>query len=213
MTLDDQHPAKLELPSDLYGRADCLPTDRKHNGATYVWLAYSAFFFIEPIARHSGRYWLQQMPYFAVFLALYVSYVQFERQAVRLALIAAIFVLGIVTMPTNVGGSAFFIYVAALLPFCIGSARWMVGAIAVVLLVLAGEYQLVHENGFNYLLTAFFVHGRRGFKHLRRAAEAGDAGAGARTGRKCGAGGSGRTRAHRARPARRAGATRFRSSC
>lgn len=150
---------KLELPSDLYGRADCVPEhrDRKHNGATYVWLAYSCFFFIEPIARHQARYWLQQMPFFAVFLALYVAYVQFERQSARLALVAGMFVLGLVSMPSNVGGSAFLIYVAALLPFCIASAPWMLGVIAAELVALAVEYHFFPANPFNYMITAFFV--------------------------------------------------------
>ncbi len=155
MALED----KLELPSDLYGRADCGPAqrDRKHNGATYVWLAYSVFFFIEPIARHTLSYWLRQIPVYLVFLALYVAYVQFERQAVRLTLIAAIFLLGLVSMPSNVGGSAFLIYVAALLPFCMASAPWMLGAIGVELLALAAEYHFFPDNPFNYLITAFFT--------------------------------------------------------
>lgn len=149
----------LELPSDLYGRADCEPADRerKHNGATYVWLAYSIFFFIEPIARNKASYWLQQTPVYAVFLGLYVAYVHFERQAVRLTLIACIFVLGVVSMPSNVGGSAFLIYVAALLPFCVASAPRMLTAIAGELVVLALEYHLYPANPFNYMITAFFV--------------------------------------------------------
>ena len=156
MNLHDHNP-KLDLPSDLYARADCFPTDRKHNGATYVWLAYSVFYFVEPVARHSARYWLQQIPCFAVFLALYVAYVQFERQAARLTLIAGMFVLGIVSMPSNAGGSAFFIYVAALLPFCLASAPLMVGAIAVEIATLAAEYHFVHRDPYNYLVTGFFI--------------------------------------------------------
>jgi two-component system sensor histidine kinase DesK len=154
---------KLDLPTDLYGRAECAPAGaaggaaRKHNGASYVWLAYSVFFFIEPIARHQARYWLQQMPVYAVFLALYVAYVQFDVRRIRLALIAGMFVLGVAAMPSNVGGSAFLIYVAALLPFSVVSARWMVSAIAVELLTLALEYHVFPENPFNYLITAFFV--------------------------------------------------------
>ncbi len=152
-------PTKLELPSDLYGRADCDPAyrDRKHNGATYVWLAYSVFFFIEPIARHTAKYWLQQMPIYAVFLALYIAYVQFEAQKVRVALVAGIFALGVLSMPSNVGGSAFFIYVAALLPFCISSAPWMLAAIGLEVATLALIHHFYPANPFNYLIGGFFT--------------------------------------------------------
>ena len=120
----------LHLPADLYARRDC---DRKHNSATYIWLAYSIFFFVEPVMRRSVHYWMHQLPFFLVFLGLYVAYVEFERRGIRLALIACIFVLGVITIPSNVGGSSFVIYVAALLPFCVQSYLVMIGAMLVEL--------------------------------------------------------------------------------
>ncbi len=146
--------SEMRMPHDLYGRPHC---NKKHDLGAYVWLAYSVFFFIEPIARGSARYWLQQMPAFAIFLALYICYVQFERRALRLAIIAAIFVLGVVTIPSNMGGSCFFIYVAALLPFCVDSTALLIGAMAIEIATLLIESRIYPGNPFNYMITGSFA--------------------------------------------------------
>ena len=154
MSSQDDQSESLPLPHDLYGRADCRP---KHHAASYVWLAYSAFFFIEPIMRNQRSYWLQQLPIFAVFLALYVGYVEFTATRVRLPLIAGMFLLGVVTIPHNVGGSSFFIYVASLLPFCLASSVIFSGVVAVEIVALWIENILFPGNRFNYLLSGLFV--------------------------------------------------------
>lgn len=162
--LSHKPPARqLTLPPDLYGNAyvreaharEACP--KKHDLGSYVWLAYSIFFFIEPILRHSGRYWLQQLPVYVVFLALYVAYVHFPSRLPRLWLIATIFALGVLTIPYNVGGSSFFIYVAALLPFCVDSGSVLLGAMLLECLVLLVESRIFPSNPINYLITGFFV--------------------------------------------------------
>ncbi len=148
----------LEVPHDLYGASyrhpDCA---RKHDLGSYIWLVYSVFFFIEPILRRSAAYWMHQLPLFALFLALYVAYVHFPQRGIRLCLIAAIFVLGVATIPFNVGGSSFFIYVAALLPFCVDSAGVLLGVMLVEILSLVLENHFFSGNPFNYSITGFFV--------------------------------------------------------
>ena len=156
--ISKRSPEQLRMPVDLYGRADVNSSPgRKHDGASYVWLAYSIFFFIEPIARQSRAYWLQQMSWYVLFLVLYVAYVEFERQAVRLALIAGMFVLGVITIPHNPGGSCFFIYVAAMLPFCVEQAFALWAVIAFECLTLALVNHLYPGNPYNYVITGFFA--------------------------------------------------------
>jgi two-component system sensor histidine kinase DesK len=154
MTMDKDKTKQLQMPVDLYGRAD---SERKHNGATYIWLAYSIFFFIEPLVRHSLTYWIQQAGWYLVFLTLYVTYVQFEAQWIRLALMAGMFALGVATIPNNAGGSCFFIYVAAMLPFCVESLWLLWSAIAVEGVTLAIENHFFPGNPYNYLITGFFA--------------------------------------------------------
>ena len=60
----------LSAPLDLYGRDGA---DTSIKGSNYIWLAYSIFFFIEPVMSHSVRYRIIQGAIYLVFLALYVD--------------------------------------------------------------------------------------------------------------------------------------------
>ena len=144
----------VEMPGDLYGRPH---SGRKHDLGSYVWLAYSVFFFIQPILERSGKYWLQQVPVYLVFLGLYVAYVEFERRTARLGLLAGMFMLGVLSTPFNPGGSCFFIYVAAMLPFCVESAAVLVGVMLLEVVVLVIENHLFQGNPFNFAITGFFA--------------------------------------------------------
>jgi two-component system sensor histidine kinase DesK len=174
---------QLKMPVDLYGRAardGVGERSKKHDGASYVWLAYSIFFFISPILHHNLTYWLQQGAVYAVFLALYVAYVEFESQTVRLALLAGMFALGVWSIPRNEGGSCFFIYVAAMMPFCVEQALVLWGVIAAEIITLAVENRLHPGDSFNYMIPGFFLvvvgtsnlfvaQGKRADQKLRRA--------------------------------------------
>ncbi len=51
--------------------------DREKPGAgDYVWLAYSIFFFIEPIIRNNRLYWLKSSLIYALFLVFYIASVR-----------------------------------------------------------------------------------------------------------------------------------------
>ena len=144
----------MQLPGDLYGRPHCV---KKHDGASYIWLAYSIFFFVEPVMRRSLSYWLHQLPVILLFLGLYVAYVEFEVRRWRILLIAAMFVLGVVSIPSNGGSSCFFIFVAAMLPFCVESQGVLLGVMLAEVGVLAVENHFFPGNSINYLITGFFT--------------------------------------------------------
>ena len=150
----DDVAGQMKISEDLYGRPHC---NRKHDLGSYVWLAYSVFFFIQPILRQDLNYWLRQSAVYAVFLALYVAYVEFEVTRVRLWLIAAMFALGAASLPFNTGGSCFFIYVMALLPFCVESMTVLLGVMAIEAATLFTEGYLTHRNPFDYAITGFFA--------------------------------------------------------
>ncbi len=42
----------------------------------YIWLAYSVFFFIDPILSHSRRLWVESGVIYAIFLLIYVGYMK-----------------------------------------------------------------------------------------------------------------------------------------
>jgi len=91
------------------------------SGSGYVWLVYSIFYFIEPILRHSNRFWIQSIAIYAVFLAIYIGYAESRTNRQRYVLITAFYVLGLLVFPFNSGATCFFIYSAAFLPFIVAS--------------------------------------------------------------------------------------------
>ena len=110
-------------PRRLWGSGR-LPFSRPAPSA-YIWLAYSIFFFFEPLFRHSLRYWIQCLAIYFVFLVMYVCLDVIEVKAVKLGLLGGFLVLGMATFPFNAGASTFFLYAGLLLPFLIESVPWI----------------------------------------------------------------------------------------
>ncbi len=138
---------------DVQRRVGC----DKQSSMSYFWLTYSIFFFLEPFFRHNLRYWLEQIPLFVIFLGLYVAFTEIPRRKVKLWCLAAMYVLGVVTLQSNPGGSSFLIYVAALLPFCVESSATFIGVLVVEVLTLAAEWHFRGGYAINYIITGFFT--------------------------------------------------------
>jgi two-component system, NarL family, sensor histidine kinase DesK len=122
-------------------------------GSGYVWLVYSVFFFIDPILRHSNRYWIQSLAIYAVFLAIYIGYAESRTNPQRYVLVTAFYLLGIIVYPFNSGASCFFIYGAAFLPFIVASASRFVVILAAQVIVLVAEALWLHLNPISIVGT------------------------------------------------------------
>jgi two-component system, NarL family, sensor histidine kinase DesK len=133
-----------------------LPLSRPAPSA-YIWLAYSIFFFFEPIFRHDLKYWMKCFAIYVIFLVMYVALDVIEVLNVKLGILAAFVVLGMVTYPFNSGASTFFLYGACIVPFLIGSMRTVLVLIGIDFLLLVGEGFLLHHNVLNYGIAAFFM--------------------------------------------------------
>src|SRR5260370_21085870 len=120
----------------------------------YIWIAYSAFFIIEPIMSHSRRLWIECGVIYAIFLVIYVSYMKARTISQRRLLLVAFYVLGIISFPINPGGSGFFIYSAAFLPVVVASVPSMVTIFIVQALGILAEGLLLHVNLTALLVTA-----------------------------------------------------------
>jgi two-component system sensor histidine kinase DesK len=115
---------------------------REHNWA-WIWLAYTGFLFIDPIFEPSLRLWLCTLAVFATFLGIFTGYIRSanDGRPTRHWMIFATFLLGLVTFPWNPGGSTFFVYTAAFLPFSVKSTQRVLALfIAESALVLAEGY-------------------------------------------------------------------------
>ncbi len=145
--------------------ADCRTVHTRWGGvplsrispSAYIWLAYSIFFFFEPLFRHDLRYWIKCLGIYAVFLVMYVALDVIEILAVKLSILGGFVVLGLCTFPFNAGASTFFLYAACLLPFMVRSVPVVAFCIALDFVLLVGEGLLLDRNIFNYAIAAFFL--------------------------------------------------------
>ena len=102
-----------------------INSSKREQNWAWLWLAYTGFLFINPILEPKRHLWLGTIAVFAIFLSIFSAYVsqRSEGKPVRYWLVAATFLLGLITFPWNGGGSTFFVYAAAFLPFIIESTR------------------------------------------------------------------------------------------
>src|SRR5882757_1358457 len=143
--------------SDKSYRSMESPDIGTQGNSGYIWLAYSAFFLIEPIMSHSRRLWVECGIIYAIFLVIYVSYMKARTTSQRYGLIVALYVLGVVSFPINSGSSSFFIYSAAFLPFVVASVPILVTVLIAQALGLLVEGWLLHINPFALTLTTFIL--------------------------------------------------------
>jgi two-component system sensor histidine kinase DesK len=119
----------------------------------YVWLAYSVFFFIDPILNHSRRLWIESCIIYAVFLVTYVGYMRARSTRQRHLLLVAFYLLGIISLPINSGASSFFVYTAAFLPFVVSSVSALVALFIAQAAGLLVEALILHVNPIGLALT------------------------------------------------------------
>jgi two-component system sensor histidine kinase DesK len=124
-------------------------------GTGYIWLAYSAFFFIDPVLRRESRFWLQCVAIYVVFLAIYVGFMRAHTARQRHLLLAAFYLLGVASLPLNTGASSFFIYASSFLPFAVVSAPVVVGLIALQCFGFVAEGLWLHINPMFVSVMAF----------------------------------------------------------
>ena len=124
-----------------------LPPRRR--GVAWLWFAYVGFIFIDPIFDPRLDLWIITLAAVAVFAVIFSLYMRCDEDEVsprRYWLIAATFVLGLLTFPFNGGASTFFIYTAAFLPFALTSTRRVLLLFLAETLLILGEGQLLRQH-------------------------------------------------------------------
>jgi two-component system sensor histidine kinase DesK len=129
----------------------------KSTPGDYIWLAYSIFFFFEPISRNNPRYWLQSIAIYAVFLGLYTGLVENRNSRRKLIFIAALALLGLSTLKFNGGASCFLTFAAAFLPFVVDDIPTVLGCMAAGSLAAAAEGFFLQINWINTVVAVFMI--------------------------------------------------------
>lgn len=156
--------------------------DRDHGWSPLLWVVYLGFFFVQPIAGHVGlKLWLLDLLGAAVFLAFYFG-LFFLENPIALAHVAGMVVLGLLYQPINSGACTFFIFGAAMLPFCVATQAeaWLgLGAISAIAalqgwLLHLDVWALFFSSMFPLFIGAgntFFAERNRMNRRLRKANE------------------------------------------
>ncbi len=118
-------PAKRASLRDSDGSGTTIFGD-KRKWQHFVYLAYSVFFWIDPILRHSLRSWIEFAFSYAAFVSMFSVMILGPSMWMRRAALAGIAVLGFAFTPINNGYIGIFIYVAAFLPFAVARLRYLV---------------------------------------------------------------------------------------
>jgi len=120
---------------------DTVKTSQKTRNWAWIWLAYTGFLFLDPIFEPSMMHWVGALAVFAVFLGVFAMYVRWTDNGspLRHWMIAATFVLGLVTFPWNQGASCLFVYAAAFLPFAMEPLRRVLALMLAECLVVLAE--------------------------------------------------------------------------
>jgi two-component system sensor histidine kinase DesK len=133
----------------------------------YIWLLYSAFFFVQPVVDRNLREWLVFLPWFAAFLFCYI-YPDFNRRA-GIWCVIGMMLLGLGYVPVNPGVSGIFIFVAAFIPYIIPSLPLGLTAMGLVAAVvcLDGWYFGIHAWIWVTAASVSTVVGTANLAHAR----------------------------------------------
>jgi two-component system, NarL family, sensor histidine kinase DesK len=130
--------------------------DKDHGWSPLLWVLYLGFFFLDPIlGQHSLRLWLLDLLAAAIFLVLYFGIFVLECPRARFHIFGMV-VLGVLYMPINSGACTFFIFAAAMLPFCVETQRaGFIGLLSVGTVGLI-EGLLLHVNSWERFYASLF---------------------------------------------------------
>lgn len=112
--------------------------------SSIIWLAYSFFFFIEPIVNPTRFNWVFTLGIFFIFLPVFFTYIYTESEDTRRGMILATFLLGLIAFPFNGGASTFFIYTAAYIPFSFARVRTALTLMGVEVVAIGAETWFHH---------------------------------------------------------------------
>jgi two-component system sensor histidine kinase DesK len=130
--------------------------DRDHGWGPLIWLAYSGFFFVEPVLDHvNRRQWFFNGLSYAAFLVLYIGFFWLQKPR-AIVHIGGMALLGALLVPFNGGASTFFIFAAAFLPFAVNTQRAAVAGMLAIVGFAAIEGFLLHLSLWTIFYAAVF---------------------------------------------------------
>lgn len=134
-----------------------MATCEKSAFGDYIWLAYSVFFFIEPILRNNQRYWFKNAILYLVFLAVYVAYTRARQRQTQLTLLASMASLGLLGFSFNAGASCFLTFAAAFLPFVLEDIATIIVCLISGAVLVTAEGLLLHVDWISLAIAPSMI--------------------------------------------------------
>ena len=130
--------------------------DKEHGWSPLLWISYLGFFFLSPIFDHASlKIWLLDGLGAVIFLCLYLGL--FLLVSPRgLVHITGMVLLGLLYQPINGGACTFFIYAAAMLPFCVETQGAAVTGLITIGAIGAVEGLILRVSGWTLFYSALF---------------------------------------------------------
>jgi two-component system, NarL family, sensor histidine kinase DesK len=133
-----------------------LLKDKDHGWSPLLWVVYLGFFFIQPVVDHvSLKLWLLDGLGAALFLIFYFGLFALENPQMFVH-IGGMLLLGVLYLPINGGACTFFIFAAAMLPFCVETQAAGIVGLGIIGSVGAIEGLLLHLDYWTRFYSALF---------------------------------------------------------
>jgi two-component system, NarL family, sensor histidine kinase DesK len=123
----------------------------------FVWLAYSAFFWIGPVLRNQLGYRIVFACVYTLFLGLYSALVLGRTLRVRRGALIGLAVIGYLYTPYNEGFIGIHVYVAAFLPFVVAKTRTVVLLLLAICTSMVAEGYFMHLNTWGWAICTFLA--------------------------------------------------------
>jgi two-component system sensor histidine kinase DesK len=152
---------KAEIGSDSAGPLKLKPwrtifRDKDHGWSPLLWVLYLGFFFADPVLNHAAlRMWLLDIAGAIAFLFLYFGLFALENPRAYFH-IGGMLLLGMLFQPINQGACTFFIFAAAMLPFCVSTQTAALLGLGGIGTVGAAEGLLLHINRWTLFYSTLF---------------------------------------------------------
>ena len=135
-----------------YGR-----TCRRVDYWDFIWLFYSAFFFVEPISRNTRNGWMLFAVFYAIFLALYTCIILSRYRWQSYLGLIGLAILGAIYYPQNNGAAGCSVFAAAFLPFLTESLAVCLGGFALLCTAIITEGILLHTSPWAWGMGALWT--------------------------------------------------------
>ena len=130
--------------------------DKEHGWGPFFWVLYLGFFFVQPVVDHvSPKIWLLDILAALVFIVFYFGIFLLEKPR-AVVHIGGMTLLGMLTIPFNGGGSTFFIFAGAFVPFVVETQTAAIGCLGTIVGIAAVETYLLHLSGWVIFYAAVF---------------------------------------------------------